>query len=517
MIYTKFENHVKPIKCIKEKEYIMLPKLEIKGVIPAIVTPFDRKTEDFNEERFRALLQYQLSKGITGVVPCGSTGEFVNMTFKERKKVIEVTVDEVGGKIPVIAGTGETGTRLVLDATKHAQDVGADAAIIITPYYLKPGAKGLYEHYAEIIEKTDIPIVLYNFPQVTGLSMPWTVVEDLVDEFDQIVAMKDSSGDMKYFMSVLEKVTPKINLLIGWDENVLPALVAGASGMILASVNVIPEIWLEIYNNVKNGDIDSAVNKQREIQKFLRMIVASGAIGCKACLNFMGIKAGVARKPIVVGDALSWEFKDELRVELEKFKLIETKILKFEIGKKSVEQRFAAVDITPEIIENFTLLTGEALVGSENEVAHIDLLVGLKDGPVGKAYADALSRVDDKQKEALQVILEPNVQVIPRTIMIPTVTPKSMRHASLVYGAAQAAVAKAIVQSIEDGILPRSDDIVMISNVFVHPAASRRKRVYINNYKAMRHAIRKAMENRTTLEENLENKRNARHPFQNDP
>ena len=92
-----------------------------------------------------------------------------------------------------------------------------------------------------------------------------------------------------------------------------------------------------------------------------------------------------------------------------------------------------------------------------------------------------------------------------------------MRHASLVYGAAQAAVAKAIVQSVEDGILPKSEEIVMISNVFVHPAASRRKRVYINNYKAMRHAIRKCMENRASLEENIENRRNARHPFQNDP
>ncbi|MFW9994516.1 MAG: 4-hydroxy-tetrahydrodipicolinate synthase [Candidatus Odinarchaeota archaeon] len=495
----------------------MAPKLDLKGVIPAIITPFDKKTEEFNEEQYRALIQYQMSKGITGIVPCGSTGEFCNMTFEERKKVIEVTIDEVGGKIPVIAGTGETGTRLVLDATKHAQNAGADAAIIITPYYLKPGAKGLYEHYAEIIDKTDIPIVLYNYPQVTGMSMPWTVVEDLVDEFDQIAAMKDSSGDMKYFMSVLEKATPKINLLVGWDENVLPALAAGASGMILASANVIPEIWLEIYDDVKKGNLEAAIKRQREIQKFLRMIVATGGIGCKACLNFMGVKVGVARKPIVEGDALSWEFRDELRVELEKFGLIEKKPLKFEFDKEPIEQRFAAVSITPSIIKDFTLLTGEALVGGENEVAHIDLLIGLKNGPVGKAYADALSRVDEKQKEALQVILEPNVQVVPRTIMIPTVTPKNMRHASLVYGAAQAAVAKAIVQSIEDGILPSSEDIVMIANVFVHPSASRRKRVYINNYKAMRHAIRKCMENRATLEENLENKQNARHPFQNDP
>ncbi|MFX1251268.1 MAG: 4-hydroxy-tetrahydrodipicolinate synthase [Promethearchaeota archaeon] len=495
----------------------MTPKLDLKGVIPAIVTPFDKKTEDFNEDRYRALLQHLLSQGITGVVPMGTTGEFVNCTPEERKKVIEITVDEINGKIPVIAGTGETGTRLVVEATKHAQDVGADASIIVTPYYSKPGAKGLYEHYGTIIDKTDIPIVLYNIPPCTGLYLPWTVVEDLVDEYDQIVAMKDSSGDMKYFMSILEKASPSINILIGWDENVLPALAAGASGMILASANVIPKIWLEIYDNVKKGNMEAAIKKQREIQKFTRMIVASGALGPKQCLNFMGIKVGTTRKPIMLGDTLSWEFRDELRVELEKFGLIEKKPIKFEIGKEPIEQRFASVNITPDVIHDFKLLTGEALVGGDNEVAHIDLLIGLKDGPVGKAYADALSRVDEKQKEALQVILEPNVQVVPRTIMIPTVIPVNLRHASITYGPAQAAVAKAIVQSIEDGILPESDDIVMIANVFVHPAASRRKRVYINNYKAMRHAIRKCMENRATLEENLENLRNARHPFQNDP
>ncbi|MFX1511377.1 MAG: 4-hydroxy-tetrahydrodipicolinate synthase [Promethearchaeota archaeon] len=495
----------------------MTAKLDIRGVIPAIVTPFDKKTEEFNEERYRALLRYLIEKGITGVVPAGTTGEFPNLTFEERKKLIEVTVDEVDGKIPVIAGTGETGTKLVVDATKHAQDVGADAAIIVTPYYLKPGQKGLYEHYGTIVDKTDIPIVLYNIDACTGLRLPWTVVEDLVDEYDQIVAMKDSSGDMKYFMALLEKATPKINMLIGWDENVLPAISAGANGMILASANVIPEIWLEIYNNIKNGNMDAAIQKQRAIQKFTRMIVGTGAVGVKACLNFMNVKVGVPRKPLVVGDALSWELKDEFRVELEKLNLIPIKDIKFEIGKEPIEQRFAAVGITPNVIKDFTLLTGEALVGAENEVAHIDLLIGSKDGPVGKAYSDALSRVDEKQKEALQVILEPNVQVVPRTIMIPTVTPKSMRHASLVYGAAQASVAKAIVQSVEDGILPKSDDLVMIANVFVHPSASRRKRVYINNYKAMRHAIRKCMENRASLEENLENKRNARHPFQNDP
>lgn len=496
-----------------------MPKPDLGGVIPAIVTPFERKTEEFNEEQFRNLIQNQLEWGVTGFVPCGTTGEFPNLTFEERKKVIEVCIDEVNGKVPVIAGTGESGTRLVTDATKHAQDVGADAVIVVTPYYLKPGAKGLYEHYAKIIEKTDIPMVLYNIPVCTGLSLPWTVVEDLVDEYDQIVAMKDSSGDMKYFMSILEKAQPKINILIGWDENVLPALAAGADGMILASANVIPKIWLKIYSLVNEGRMKEAIEEQRKIQKFTRIMVSSSAMGPKECLNFMNVPVGVCRRPLVLGDTLSWEFRDELRVELEKFGLIERKDIKFEIGVEPLEQRFYSVGITPQVISDFHLKLGEALVGGADlEVAHIDILIGYKTGPVGKTYVDVLARVEEgQQKEALQVILEPNVPVRPHTAMIATVTPKNLRHASLLYGPAQSAIARAVAQSVEDGILPPSEELMLLANVFVHPAASRRKRVYINNFKAMRNAIRHAMEGTPTTDEIAENKEMARHPFRNDP
>jgi 4-hydroxy-tetrahydrodipicolinate synthase len=217
-----------------------------KGVMPALVTPFN-KDESINEEQLRALVRRHIELGVTGLVPCGTTGEFVNMTFEERLEVIKIVVDEANGKVPVIAGTGETGTKLVIDATRKATDIGADAAIIVSPYYLKPQAKGLYDHYATIAEKTDIPIVLYNIPICTGYSIPWTVIEDLAD-IDNIVAVKDSSGDHRYFAALLEKVSEKISVLIGWDENVLAAFTGGAAGLILASANVIPEIYLEMFD-----------------------------------------------------------------------------------------------------------------------------------------------------------------------------------------------------------------------------------------------------------------------------
>ncbi|MGB5909630.1 MAG: 4-hydroxy-tetrahydrodipicolinate synthase [Promethearchaeia archaeon] len=486
------------------------------GVMPAMVTPFN-KDESINEEMLRSLVNHLIEQEVTGLVPSGTTGEFVNMTFEERLKVIEIVVDETNGRVPVIAGTGETGTKLVVDATKAATDIGVDAVLIVTPYYLKPKAKGLYDHYFTIAEKTEIPIVLYNIPVCTGVELPWTVVEDLVD-IENIVAIKDSSGDYKYFSALLEKVSDKISVMIGWDENVLGALAGGAAGCILGSANVFPKIWLEIYDHVKNNRLEEAQILQKRVQKIARLLINSGALGVKSCLNMMKVPVGKTRQPIVLGDALSYEIKDELRVELEKLGLIQKTELKFEFGEKPLTSRFYAVGITPEKITDFDLKVGESLVGNRVELAHIDLLIGRKDGPVGNAYAQALANPEEG-REGLQVILEPNMQVKPPTIMIPTIRPISLRHASLTYGPAQAAIAKAVMQCVEDGILPRelAEDIVIIVNVFVHPSASARKRIFINNYKATRNAIRKAMESLPSVDDGIENAESARHPFRNDP
>ena len=486
---------------------------KLEGVSPAIVTPFD-KHEEFNEEKFRFLIDWLISQGIHGIVPCGTTGEFSLMNQAERAKVIEVCVDQVNSRIPVIAGTGDTATKLVIEATQHALDVGADAAIVVNPYYMKPkGGKGIYDHYVNIASSVDIPLVLYNIPVATNQYIPWQVVEDLVDECSTIKAMKDSSGDLKYLMSVLEKVGDKIDVVVGWDEVVLAALSAGCKGMILASANVVAPIWIDLYNKFKAGKLDEARAVQRKLQKFTRHIVATGALGPKVCLNYMGLEVGITRRPIVMGDVVSWELGEEFRVELEKLGLLNKKTIEIKLSTGVVTERFYKIGVTPRTIERFSLMTGEALVDPDsNEVAHIDLLVGTRDGPVGYAYADALAK-PSQDREALQVILEPNLAVKPPTIIVPTVPVKGMRNASMVYGPAQEAVAKAIVTSIDDGILPETDELVMIANVFVHPSASRRKRVYINNFKAMHHAIRKAMENRPSIETLKKNLKNSRHPF----
>jgi 4-hydroxy-tetrahydrodipicolinate synthase len=487
---------------------------KLEGVLPAVATPFD-KDEEFNESAFRKLIDWLIEdQGITGIVPCGTTGEFSLMTKKERARVIQVCVDQVNGRVPVIAGTGDTSTKLVIDATRRATDLGADAAIIVNPYYMKPkGGRGIYSHYIEIGDKTDIPLVIYNIPVATNQYIPWQVVEDLVDELSQIRGMKDSSGDLRYLLTILEKVDEKIDVVVGWDEVVLPALASGCNGMILASANVITPIWLDLYNEMRKGNLEEARLIQRRIQKFTRHIVATGALGPKICLNYMGHDVGSTRHPIILGDTVSWELRDEFRIELEKLGILDKRPVEFKLPRGPVTDRFYKVDITPKTIEQFNLRTGEALVDPDsNEVAHIDLIIGSVDGPVGRAYASALTS-PSREREALQVILEPNLAVKPPTIMVPTVPVKGMRDASLVYGPAQEGVAKAIAQSVRDGILPETDELVMIANVFVHPSAARRKRVYINNFKAMRHAIRKAMEGRPTAGEAAENAKYSRHPL----
>lgn len=488
-----------------------------EGILPALVTPFTDDGSAVDEERLRALVNHCVELGVHGVVPCGTTGEFVNMTTEEKKHVIKIVIDEVNGKVAVVAGTGASGTTEALEMTKYAKDVGADAALIVTPFYLKPADRGIYEHYETIATKVDLPIILYNIPQCTGLPLPWQMVEDLA-QIPNIVAVKDSSGQLSFILAVLEKARDKINVLCGHDEVVIAALAAGCSGAILASANVIPDIWVQVYNHVKNGELQKARELQYKVQKIARIIAGSGAVGTKAALNMMKVKVGPVRMPLSIGGELTYEAREELRLDLEKIGKIEPKPITFEIEEKRIEERFRAIDVTPEIIKDFNLKIGEALAGQGADVAHIDLMIGKKEGPLSEAFARAKA-MPKVGHEPLLALLEPNLAVKPATLIVPTVTITSMRQASMVYGPAQTAVAKAVVDSVADGTIPKeaAEDLIIIANVFVHPTAVDRQRVYINNYKAMRHAIRKTIEGRPSMKELLENKDRSKHPFKYTP
>jgi 4-hydroxy-tetrahydrodipicolinate synthase len=497
----------------------MSKSFKLSGVIPALVTPFRKDGEELDEQALKTLIDFVIEKGVTGVVPCGTTGEFTSMSDVEKQRILQLTVDHVNGRVPVIAGTGCAATKQTIEMSKFAKDVGADSVLVVTPFYMKPSDRGIYEHYRRVAEALDgFPVIMYNIPQVTGVTLAWPLVEDLA-EIDNIVGLKDSSGQLPYTMAVLEKVREKIFVMCGHDEVVLPALAGGVNGVILASANVIPDIWLKLYKAVKDGKLEEAREIQMRIQKFVRIIVGSGAVGVKESLRAMGIDVGLPRWPLSVGGELSFENREEIRIELEKFGKIEKKVVEFEVVPGvPIESRFAAVEITPKIIKNFSLKVGEALIASGSEVAHIDVMIGNKDGPVGEAFAKAKANPIPGH-EALLAVLEPNLAVKPSTLIIPTVTIKNLRQSQMIFGPAQAGIAKGVTDSVTDGIIPKDalDQMLIIANVFVHPSAVDRHRIFINNWKAMRQAIRRAMEERPTIEELERDKEAARHPFKHTP
>ncbi|MFX1485850.1 MAG: 4-hydroxy-tetrahydrodipicolinate synthase [Promethearchaeota archaeon] len=484
----------------------------LKGVMPALITPFDKKGE-IKEDSLRTLVNYTLECGVTGVVPVGTTGEFVNLSIEERERVYDIVIDQVNGKVPVIIGSGDSGTREVIQLTRYGKDAGADAALVVTPYFLKPTYKEIFEHFKKVSEEVDFPIVLYNIPACTDVHIGWWTVEGLAD-LENIIGIKDSSGNMSFIMTLMEKVKKKIAVMCGWDEIGFPALAAGADGLILASANLIPDIWIDLYNAVKGEDYEKARNLQLKIQKLVRIVCRQGATeAVKTGLQMMGFDVGFSRKPVVTGDIFRYEDREELRLQLETLNKIRSKRISICIDSKITESMVAAIPETPDTIQDFALKVGEALAGPPSfEVAHIDLLIGKKDGPLKKACDKALSNkiMGHEPKVVLQR---------PLTLLIPTVSVRTEKQAAHVYEFASKGVARAVEASVKDGIVPEEilDEILLIANAFVHPTAVNEKRIYFNNYKAMRHAIRKALEERPTIDELLRLGETARHPFRYTP
>jgi 4-hydroxy-tetrahydrodipicolinate synthase len=479
-----------------------------RGIFPALVTPFaldDRVDEATYRELIRMVLPH-----VDGVVPCGTTGEFSSMTIDEKKAAIDICIDEVAGTVPVLAGTGCQSTRETLELTRWARDAGSTGALVVAPYFLKPSYNEIYDHYRQV-DKLGVPLVLYNIPQCAGTHYRWWTAEGMGLAFDSVIGMKDSSGDIPFFMAALEKLGGQISLFVGHDEVVGAALLAGADGAILASANLIPDVWQEIYKAALNGDSAFVRRRQAEIQILTRLVVRKGAPqAVKEGLRMIGLTGmGNVRPPLAQGGEFEREDYEDLRTQLENLGKIGTQ--RVELGGKEVDYALPA-DV-PADLEDLTLCVGEGFAGPPfSEIAHIDLLLGRKDGPVGRAIERARKEPRPGHELAL-------IQERPVTLLVPTVTVRGAKARELVYEDAANGLRLALDHAIANDNLPDAllDDICLIANVFVHPAASIRRRVMINNYKAMRGAIRKALEGRPTLQELVKEKESARHPFRYAP
>ncbi len=258
----------------------------IKGAIVAIVTPF--KTGKVDEEGLRSLIEFQIQNGTDGIVPCGTTGESATLSYDEHNRVIDVTIEAVGGRVPVIAGTGSNSTSETIMLTRHAEEAGADAALLITPYYNKPTQEGLYRHYRAVSEAVEIPIILYNVPGRTGVNMlPDTVAR--LAEFKNIVGIKEATGNMAQVSDIIERCPEDFVVLSGDDFTTFPILCLGGKGVISVTSNVAPGDVASMIDAFEQGDVEVARSIHYRLMPLNRaMFLETNPIPVKTALSIMG-------------------------------------------------------------------------------------------------------------------------------------------------------------------------------------------------------------------------------------
>lgn len=216
-----------------------------QGAMVAIVTPF--KNGQVDESGLRDLIEFQIANGTHGIVPCGTTGESATLSFKEHERVIEITVEQVNKRVPVVAGTGSNNTAEAVRLTKHAKDAGADGALMISPYYNKPTQEGLFRHFEAVAKAVDIPIILYNIPGRTAVNVEPATIARLA-AIDNIVGVKEASGSMKQITDIVALCGDSLTVLSGEDFLTFPLLCVGGKGVISVSSNIVPKDMAELCN-----------------------------------------------------------------------------------------------------------------------------------------------------------------------------------------------------------------------------------------------------------------------------
>lgn len=288
-----------------------------KGAITAIVTPF--KNGQFDETAYRELIELQVKAGIHGIVPCGTTGESPTLSHAEHKRVVETCIDQVKKRVVVIAGSGSNNTAEALELTKHAQQAGADAALMITPYYNKPTQEGLFQHYKTVASQTKIPIVVYNVPGRTSVNLlPETVAR--LAELPNIVGLKDATGDLKQGCKTLELCGDKITVLSGDDFTTLPLMCVGGMGVISVVSNAAPADMAGMCNAFFAGDLAKARGLHYKMWPLMEaMFFETNPVPAKTALKLMGKITGEVRQPLCLMSATN---NDKLRQVMEKYGLI---------------------------------------------------------------------------------------------------------------------------------------------------------------------------------------------------
>jgi 4-hydroxy-tetrahydrodipicolinate synthase len=272
--------------------------MNLHGCYVAVVTPFENDGS-VDETGLRSNIEFLIEHGVSGIVPCGTTGESATLSWDEHNRVVDIALDQVKGRIQVIAGAGSNNTRESIAAAQHAKQKGAQAILCITPYYNKPTQEGLYQHYKMIATTVDIPIVLYNVPGRTGVNMLPQTVERLC-EFKSIVAVKEASGNLVNISEIHKRCGDRLTILSGDDALTLPILACGGKGVISVVANIWPQKMVAMIDAVEKGDMALALSLHEALLPVSNaMFIETSPGPVKTAMNHLGLAAGPLRLPLV--------------------------------------------------------------------------------------------------------------------------------------------------------------------------------------------------------------------------
>ena len=286
-----------------------------QGAMVAIVTPFANGQVD--EAGLKELIEFQIAGGTAAIIPCGTTGESATLSLEEHERVVTITVEQVAKRIPVIAGTGSNNTEEAIRLTRHAKHVGADGALMISPYYNKPTQEGLYQHFKKVAESVDIPIVLYNIPGRTSVNMDVETIWRL-SQVPNIVGIKEASGSMKQITDIIARCSSDFDVVSGEDFLTYPLMCVGGKGVISVSSNILPADMAALCNLCLEGKYAEARKLYYRLLPILHaLFYETNPAPVKAALAMMGkIASDEVRLPLV---SMSQANRERLRRELQNY------------------------------------------------------------------------------------------------------------------------------------------------------------------------------------------------------
>lgn len=281
------------------------------GAGVAIVTPFEANGE-VNYKKFAQVIEFQIKEGTDSIIVCGTTGESSTLTHEEHIEVIRFCVEQVAGRVPVVAGTGSNCTQTAIYLSKEAEAAGADGLLVVTPYYNKATQKGLYAHYEAVAKSVSLPILIYNVPSRTGCNiLPQTVV-DLCRNIDNIIGVKEASGNISQVVKLMALAEGCVDLYSGNDDQIVPLLALGGKGVISVLSNIAPRQTHEMCEKFLRGDVaGSAAMQLKAISLCDALFSEVNPIPVKMALNLMGMEVGGLRMPLT-------DMEEENTVKLEK-------------------------------------------------------------------------------------------------------------------------------------------------------------------------------------------------------